>query len=301
MIDDTVMSGRIPRVGTITTGRGVEASSKAGKAYSRPSRSDTLVFHCDDGEVANAVQVKYGGSVVSSSLTWAYDVVTEATRVEVQMLPAGFRQSLELWSAAQCLRRCDGVNMSTFEGQPVSKPCMCSASAEDRDCKPHTVLPVLVDLDVPRFGVWEVKSTGWGSAANLKGTVQALQLTGRAVTTVPGVVEMRERLVKDSKGETHKVHELHAHIAVSADNIAALPTGNVAAITGGQPDVFQEWEGLLDFASSIGETERLRVQYAEMFGDVRTHELSEADMRVWVDYVTTYLNSLPVEESDQLV
>jgi hypothetical protein len=258
------------------------------------------VFHCDDGDVANAVQVQYGGNVMSSSLTWAYDVVTEATRAEVQMLPAGFRQSLELWSAAQCLRRCDGVTMSTFEGQATSKPCMCSSSPDERDCKPHTVLPVLLDLDVQRFGVWEVKSTGWGSAANLKGTVQALQLTGRSVTTVPGVIEMRERLVKDSKGDTHKVHELHAHIAVSADNMTALPAGVPAAISAGQPDVFQEWEGLLDFASTIGETERLRVQYGEMFGDVRTHELSESDMRVWVDYVTTYLNGLPVEEETQV-
>lgn len=295
MIADTVLSGRIPRIGTITTGRGVEASSKAGKQYSRPSRADTLVFHCDDEDVANSVQAKFGGQVVTSSMTWAYDVVTDATRVEVQMLPAGFRQSLELWSAASCLRRCDGVTMSTFNGQPSDVPCACEAAGGYRDCKPHTTLPVLVDIDVERFGVWEVKSTGWQTAANLKGTVQALALTGRNVATVPGVIEMKPRLVKDAKGETHNINELLAHIAVSNDSLAALPSVPSVAIGAGVPQAVSEWEELKEYAEAVGEVEALREKFGEMFGDLRMNELSESDMNVWVDFARSHLHGLVSE------
>lgn len=291
MIHDSVLGGRIPRVGTITTGRGVESSSKAGKQYSRPSRSDTLVFHCDDEQVANAVRDKFGGQVVTSSMTWAYDVVTDVTCADVQMLPAGFRQSLELWSAASCLRRCDGVTMSTFNGQPTDKPCMCDAAGQERDCKPHTTLPVLVDLDVERFGVWEVKSTGWQTAANLKGTIQALALTGRTVTTVPGVIEMRPRVVKDAKGETHNINELLAQIAVSNESMATLPAGVPVEIGAGQPAAVSEWEELLEFAQAAGVVDSLRAKYADMFGDVRINELSEADLGVWLDFVRAELSA----------
>jgi hypothetical protein len=235
MIDDGVLAGRIPRLGTITTGHGVEATSRQGRPYSRPTRAATLVFHTDDPEVANAVQVAFGGDVLTDSPTWPFDVVTDHRSVEVVALTQGFRQNLEVWRAAECVRRCDGVVMSTLNGKPTSDPCACQPEIDqgaERACKPSTILPVTVDLDVERLGVWEVRSNAWGTAAALKGSMQALTMVG-ASGTVGAILHMVARTVRDAQGKPHDVEELHLTIAASADTLKggvgpALPAAEPA-------------------------------------------------------------------------
>lgn len=291
MIDDSVLAGRIPRLGTITTGRGVEATSQRGATYARPTRAKTLVVHTNDPAVANAVQVAFGGDVLTDSPTWEYDVLTDVREIPVTVLVAGFRQSLELWRAAECVRRCDGVRMQTRDGRPVDEPCRCAAemlSGAERACRPSTILPVLLDLDVDRFGVYEVRSNAWGTAASIKGSVRALTLAGSTSGSVPAVLSMVDRTVRDAQGKTHDVAEMHLTIAQSH---AALAAGvDAAALPAPTPEpddrraaLLVEWSGLQQRAHAAGLRDALRDAWRSRGLTARTVEdLDDDDLVDWI-------------------
>ena len=301
MIQDEVLQGRIPRLGSITIGRGVEATSQKGNTYGRPTKSQTLVFHTNDPELANAVQVRFGGDIKRDSPTWDYDVVTDVREAEVVVLGPGFRQTLEVWRAAECIRRCDGVRMSTEQGRPVDKPCVCNGEIErgaERACKPHTILPVLVDLDAERFGVWEIRSTSWGTAAAIKGTMRALAMVGATQASVPAILSMVDRTVRDTTGQVRDITEMHVTVAQSHATLSAL-AGQVAALDGPAPAslpsggedaerlvLMQEWSGLHARAHGIGLRETLAGDWRSMFGAGREFDDLDLDeLRGWVSLV----------------
>ena len=302
MIDDAVLAGRMPRLGTITTGHGVEATSQRGSTYSRPTRASTLVFHCDDPEVANAVQVAHGGDIRTDSPTWGYDVVTDVRQVDVVALTQGFRQSLELWRAAECVRRCDGVTMSTLHGKPTDRPCLCESEmtqGQDRTCKPSTILPVTVVLDVERLGVWEVRSNAWGTASALKGSMKALTMVG-ASGPVSGVLNMVSRTVRDGDGQPHDVEELHLTIAEAVGTLTGGPRPTLAAP---EPDrragLLARWSDLQARAHKAGIREllldawRRRGWYGRHVGDLDDDELGS-----WCDAVEGAIVGAHIDDLD---
>jgi len=302
MIQDEVLQGRIPRLGSITIGRGVERESRKGNTYAQPTKSQTLVFHTNDPEVANAVQMRFGGDIATDSPTWECDVVTDVREAEVVILAAGFRQALELWRAAECLRRCDGVTMQTRPGRPVNEPCACEPEMErgqDRQCKPSTNLPVLVELDdVERFGVWEIKSTSWGTASAIKGTMRALAMVGATQSSVPAIVSMVDRTVRDSTGQVRDVTEIHATIARSHDTLAAL-AAQAPSLDGPEPaalgagsdnaeraSLMEEWSALSSRAHGLGLRQRLVEDWRGQFGSGREFDdLDVEEIRGWVALV----------------
>lgn len=302
MIDDDVVRARIPRLGTITTGRGVEATSRKGGQYARPTKAQTLVFHTDDEEVAAAVHRKLGGELVADSPTWGHDVVTGVREVDLLILPSGFRQDLVLYRAAECLRRCDGRMMSTQAGRPVSAPCVCEseiAQGRDRACKPSTILPAMVELDVERFGVWEVRSNSWGSASNVKGTMVALQMVG-ALDAVPAVLSMVDRQVRDADRNVRDVVELQVAIARSHRSLTELASEAQQAIgtpalselpagdDGARLDLMQDWSDLQGRAHRLGLRQTLVSDWRTMFGSEPKRDLADLsldELRSWVSLV----------------
>lgn len=237
-IHPSVLRPRIPRLGTITTGYGVEATSRAGSSYSRPTKSDTLVFHTNDEEAANAVAAALGGRISEDSPTWQFDVITGVRSAKVEVLVAGFRQSLESWRAGQCARRCDGVTMSVLDGKPTSQPCLCEqemARGAERQCDPHTTLPVLVELNVDRLGVWEVKSTSWGTASNIAGALDTLRMMGVTAVRVPAILSMADRKVRDASDDVWEVTELHLTLAARMEELATLTGATRPAEVDGAP------------------------------------------------------------------
>ena len=290
-IHDDVLRGREPKLGTITVGRGVAATSKKGATYSRPRRESTLVFHTDDGEVATAVQTALGGSVFTDSPTWGFDVVTDAAEATVDLLPGGFRQALELWRAAECARRCDGVTMRTLDGAPADRPCLCEVEIEagkERSCTPTTVMPVLLALDVARFGVWQVRSNAWGTADNLKGTMRMLTALGVSGGRVPAVLRVALRKVRDQSGQVHEVPELTAVVAASGDTVEQLAAGP-AALTSGDDDralavLMGDWQTVLARARRLGGglVDQLREDYRQAYGGRGPEELEPGELRDWL-------------------
>lgn len=304
MIDDAVLHARIPRLGTITTGRGVERQSQRGATYAQPRKASTLVFHTDDELVARAVAQRFGGTMLDESPTWAYDVETDHRSIEALAIPAGFRQALELWRAAECVRRCDGVTMSTYDGKPTSRTCLCAeelAQGRDRACTPSTVLPLIIELDVERFGVWELRSNAWGTASSIKGTMHALAMVGATQGSVPVVVSMVDRKVRDAQGDVHGVVELavaiarsHASLAdlagraheLDAPPVIELPEGETDA--GTRLDLMSEWADLQGRAHRAGLREQLAGEWRAMFGEsgkASFDDLDLAELEAWVRVV----------------
>ena len=301
MIDDTILAGRIPRLGTITAGRGVGAISRQGRPYARPTRSDTLVVHTDDGETANAVQVAFGGSILGDSPTWQFDVVTARREMPVTILPAGFRQSLQLWRAAQCVRRCDGVTMTTLDGKPTDRPCLCEdemAQGADRRCDPSTVLPCLLQLGIDRFGVWEIRSNGWGTAAALKGAIRILTLAGSTSSSVPAFLSMADRTVRDTAGDVHEITELslmiaqsHAALAAGIDT-AALPDPELS-VDGARRALLDEWSTVQQRAHAAEMTGQLRDLFRRRHPNVRrVEDLDDDHLIDWVQDATIALGDI---------
>jgi len=307
-IDPNVLRPRVPRLGTITTGYGVEATSRAGNAYSRPTKSDTLVFHTNDEEAARAVAAALGGRISEDSTTWGFDVITDARSVKVEVLPAGFRQSLESWRAGQCARRCDGVTMSLLDGKPTSQPCLCEeemARGMERECDPHTSLPVLVELAVPRLGVWEVKSTAWGTASNLSGSLDTLRMMGVTAARVPAILSMVDRTVRDANDDVWEVTELHLMLAARLDELSALTGATQPAAVGQAPQAAQAAlpsvtesnsdvrEGLVKRlahlraeALELTIRDQLAADWQQMFPDrERPSDLSVEELAEWVRLV----------------
>ena len=295
MIDDEVLAGRLPRLGSITTGRGVEATSKAGHAYSRPTRSETLVLHTDDPEIANAVQMVYGGDVLSDSPNWQHDVVTDVRAIDLMVLPAGWRQALEKYKTAQIERRCDGIQTSIVAGRPEQRPCICEeemARGLERDCTPHTVLPALVELDVERFGVWEIRSTGWGSASNLKGAMRALAMVGISSGSVPARLSMVDRTTRDTSGQVREVTDLTLTIATSlaglaelAQQAATLPGAAPAALPSGDLErrlrLMESWSDLQGRGHRLGLRDAMLARWRDRFGQGRSIEDLDPDELDW--------------------
>jgi hypothetical protein len=298
-IHDDVLRPRIPRLGTITTGRGVEATSRAGNAYSRPTKAKSLVFHTDDGEVAAAVQSRFGGVVLTDSPSWGYDVVTAGREAELLILPGGFRQALELWRAAECLRRCDGIVMSTLQGRPVSRGCLCDeemARGEDRACRPTTVMPAVVELDVERFGVWEVRSNSWGTASGFKGVLQALAMVGAGAASVPAVLSMVDRTVRDTKGAVHDVVEFQLTIARShralgelaskaAGELGAAPLPELGSGESRRLALMERWAELQLEAHRLGLREQLKADWRGMFAGRGFEDLTVEELSDWLALV----------------
>ena len=302
MIADEVLAGRLPRLGSITTGRGVETESRGGKMYSKPTRADTLVLHTDDDEVAAAAHLKFGGDILDDSPNWQHDVVTGVRSLDLMVLVAGWRQALESWRAAECVRRCDGIRMSMQSGKPTDQPCACEPEidrGQERTCTPHTILPALLDLDVERWGVWEIRSTGWGSASNLKGTVRALAMIGIHSGSVPARLSMVDRTTRDSSGQVREVTDLALTIATSqtglaelATQAATLPSTAPAALPSGEAETrlraMERWSDLQGRAHRLGLRDTMLASWREQFGKGRSFDdLDIGELTTWTDEVGT--------------
>lgn len=317
MIDDDVLRGRHPRLGTITTGYGVEATSQRGSTYAQPKKADTLVFHTDDRQVAEAVCSKLGGRITDESPNWSFDVVTDSRSAEVMLLPRGFRQALEHWRAAECVRRCDGRVMETLQGRPTRQPCMCEgeiASGQERLCSPSTTLPVIVELDVERFGVWEVKSNAWGTAGALKGTIGALRLVGSDAALVPAVLAMVDRKMRDQSGKVWDVVDLHATIALSHQQLAdrsqqvaveqGIPAGQLPSGDDGlRIELMQQWSDLQARAHRAGLRSSLQDDWRTMFGESGRRDFAELtveELAAWVGLVRGTVEDREAEDAAAL-
>jgi hypothetical protein len=124
-----------------------------------------------------------------------FEVYTTTTALPIMLLPGHEPTTwYELWSAGGCQRRCDGAHEIVSDSA-----CLCG---EERECKPHTRLPVLLP-DLPGIGSWLVTSTGWNAAAELAGAADLLQRASAQGVLIPARLRLEQR-TSISKGKTRR-------------------------------------------------------------------------------------------------
>jgi hypothetical protein len=178
---------RIAEAGRIRLGAQVGEGER-----SHPTRLETFRFTSPDRRRLEAVARRYGGEVrpwqAPAGSQW--EVISQTTELEVIVPPAelAFSQWYELWSAAGCKRRCDGVTEQISDG-----PCLCDPAA--RECDIHTRLSVLL-RDIPGLGVWRLETQGWYAATELSGAVEVLRaIAGETGRLIPARLRLEERQV----------------------------------------------------------------------------------------------------------
>lgn len=162
-----------------------------GNGGSRPAKLDTLRFTSPRRGLIERVAELYGGKVepwqpLKGNSQW--QVITTSTEVPVMVPPQDPAESqwLEMWSKGGCLRRCDGKTERIS-----NSPCMCDPDPQERDCKMHTRINVLLE-EVPGIGVWRVDTGSFYAATELPTTARIL---AEANGLIPGKLILDQRTV----------------------------------------------------------------------------------------------------------
>ena len=184
------LDSRAPEAGRIRLG------IKTGKAM----RSlDTFRFTSPFKDCITALADLYGGEAkpwtdpkASPSNQW--EVITNASEIEVFLPPNPVSTWYEMYSGAGLLRRCDGLTCQVpqqtgpQQWEPVETPCICTAKG-NMECSPHTRLKVLLP-NVPFRGIWRLETKGWNALKELPGMadlIRQLNESGSMVRVALGI------------------------------------------------------------------------------------------------------------------
>jgi hypothetical protein len=174
---------RIHEAGRIRIGQ--KKVAKSGKSF--PAKLEHFRLTSPDRSKLDRAAELWGGTVQpwESPDGKQWELFTDADELQVILPPTqlAFSQFYELWSGGGCLRRCDGEYEQISEGG-----CICT-STDDRQCKPHTRLSlILPDLD--GIGLWRLDTQGWNAAAELAGVVGLVAGLG---TLLPARLRLEQR------------------------------------------------------------------------------------------------------------
>jgi hypothetical protein len=147
----------------------------------RPEKLDTWRFTSTDWRLIQRAAELYGGKPErwedAPSGTRQFQVVTDTDAVPVILPPdVACSQAMEAWTAAGCVRRCDG-QVEYVSGAE----CLCQEETDDAPCRPTTRLSVLLP-DMPGLGVWRLETHGWFAARELVPMVRLASTLGRGQT-----------------------------------------------------------------------------------------------------------------------
>jgi len=159
-------------LGRIRMGQQV-ASGRGGK---RPEKLKTFRLTSASREYIEAAAAAYRGEVREweSPRGREYEIIIESPTLDVLVPPGNaLSQAFELWTAAGCQRRCDGIRQQTGEA------CACPEEVEERTalaakgeaCKPTTRLWVILPR-LPDFGRWRLEAHGYYAAVELAGMAE---------------------------------------------------------------------------------------------------------------------------------
>jgi hypothetical protein len=227
----------------------------------RPQKLSTYRFTSQSKALMDKVAELYGGTVnewtPQGGGAKAWEVVTEATRIPVLVPPNPLSQWYELWSGGGCQRRCDGQREVLSD-----QPCICGPDPDDRECKPHTRLNVML-RDVEGVGVFRLETSGYYAATELPGIAEFLTLAPQEYVSAYLVLEWR-RVKREGKTREFAVPGLEIEGLTPAQLMsgevvtkAALPAAGNTAIESSAPPIPDE-DGQLREIESADSIERLR-------------------------------------------
>lgn len=174
-----------------------------------PKRLDTFRFTSASKGLLDAVAQAYGGTVqewASAPDEGYFEIITEATELNIVLPPVfsqadgtpttSYSQWYELWSAAGCQRRCDGVT-EALSGEA----CMCNP--DERECQVTTRVSFMLP-EIPGLGVWRLDSKGINAAIELPGTLEILMMAAHERTFIPAVLRIEHRTAKKPGEQTKR-------------------------------------------------------------------------------------------------
>lgn len=210
---------KLSELGRIRIGDREPNSSGRG---THPRKLEAFRLTSPNGALLNFAASLYGGEVRPWEGEGAprddygrptqWEIYTQANSLDV-LVPTMSAISLdyELWSAAGCQRRCNGVTIShcPLKDAVVGQRCLCPeddlARAEQarvgkacaRILRLNVVLP-----DLPGMGTWRLETKGFYATAELLGTLDLLRESGAEHAIIEAVLRLEQRTVKrPGKGE----------------------------------------------------------------------------------------------------
>jgi len=210
---------RAPEAGRIRMG------IKTGRAM---KSIDTFRFTSPHRKAIEQLAELYGGDPAPWSEPKAapnqWEVITEASSIEVLAQPGGCTIWYELWTGGGCARRCDGVTVEVAgRDDMLDVPCICNAKGA-RECDPITRLNVVLpNLDF--YGVWRLQTKGWNAAKELPGMFDLVVELSEAGRMVRALLNLEQRK-SVSNGQTKNF--VVPTITVAASPNELLAGGGVA-------------------------------------------------------------------------
>jgi hypothetical protein len=192
-------------VGRIRIGEQIEGERADGSTYTRPAKLDKFRLTSASKPVLDQLARVYGGVVEKwedAPTGNQFELVTETDTLSVLVPPEGMAltQWYEIWSGGGCRVRCDG-QWDVINDQS----CSCSKDPEERLCKPHTRLTMMIE-EVAAQGMWRLDTQGYYAATELGGAFELATLlqegTGRRL--LRGVLRLDQREVKKPDQPTRK-------------------------------------------------------------------------------------------------
>ena len=230
---------RFRELGRIRTGEQVE---KNGKKVASPLNCFRLTS-ASERLLQSAAEV-YGGEVKpwdGPQNEGRFELYTASSELEV-LLPVVYSerdgmpslnvsQYYELYTAAGCQRRCDGITELLSGGD-----CQCEPG--ERTCKPTTRMGVMLPR-IPEIGIWLLTSHGYNAAAELPATVKALLSAARGSGFVAAVlrIEQREEKHADERFPRRYVVPVIDTPGVKLEELVDVATGQPLAINPPAPRI----------------------------------------------------------------
>lgn len=206
---DEIKRDHLPQAGRIRMGTTVEGVSKAGKAYQRPTTSDTWILTSSRVADLEALAQAYGGTVEpwnNDKTADTHRLVTDAVSLEVILHPSAMgKPTYQKWDGGTMRRNCDGRTVTGYpiaqkgkpKPEPIDMPCICNSQEDKPDeCKPKTHLSLLLP-QVP-LGVWRLTTSSNAALRELFGSVAVLQQS-QAVGLPLGELRIDKRKGSDGK------------------------------------------------------------------------------------------------------
>lgn len=196
-----------------------------------PRKLGTFRLTGPDRKLLDAAADVFGGQVEAwPEMDGQFQVTTDATSMDVIIPPTEMAHSVwyEQWSGGGCQRRCDGT-WDTITDRA------CDCNPEDRACKPHTRLSVMLTA-LPGLGVWRLDTQGWNAATELQGAVDLIQQVAARGTLLPArllLVRREQKVIVGGKPQTRKFVVPALDVDVQMTGLPGAPVTAAPAVTSG--------------------------------------------------------------------
>ena len=162
----------------------------------RPAKLETFRLTSRSEGAIRAAAGVYGGTpeiwADAPHGTKQWQLFTAVDQLGVLLPPEqmSFSQFYEIWSGGGCQVRCTGAELV-----PSGAPCMCDP--EDRKCKAHTRLSVILS-DLSGAGLWRLDTQGWNAAVEIGGAFGMAKLIAQASqrSIIPAILRLDQREIK---------------------------------------------------------------------------------------------------------